>query len=137
MIREIIKDQFILSKKSSKASLNDIDTVNDLIDTLKANQERCVGMAANMIGVLKNIIVFYDKNDIVVMLNPQIIKTSKETYSTKEGCLSHNGEKDVKRYTSIKVQYHDLNGKTKIKTYKDFTAQIIQHEIDHCNGVLI
>lgn len=137
MIKEIVKDQFLLAQKSTDASLADMNVVNDLIDTLKANQDRCVGIAANMIGILKNIIVFYDDNKIVVMLNPKIIKTSKETYKTKEGCLSHIGEKDTQRYSSIKVQFLDINGKTKIKTYKDFTAQIIQHEIDHCHGILI
>lgn len=137
MIKEIIKDQFILSQKSKEATIEDKNTIQDLVDTLTANRERCVGMAANMIGILKNIIVFYDHNEVVVMLNPKIIKTSKETYQSEEGCLSHIGEKPVKRYKTIKVQYLDTYGKIKIKTYKDFTAQIIQHEIDHCNGILI
>lgn len=137
MIKEINKDQFILSQKSKPATLDDQDTIQDLIDTLTYNKERCVGMAANMIGVLKNIIIFYDNDKQVIMLNPIIIKTSKETYKTNEGCLSHIGEKSLKRYKSIKVQFLDLDGKVKIKTYKDFTAQIIQHEIDHCNGILI
>ena len=137
MIKEIIKDQFFLAQKSTPASLKDIEIANDLIDTLKANQERCVGMAANMIGYLKNIIVFYDEKEIVCMFNPTIIKTSKEKYHTQEGCLSHQGEKETTRYKNIKVQYQDLQGKTKIKSYNGFTAQIIQHEIDHCNGILI
>lgn len=137
MIKEIIKDQFILSQKSKQATIDDQDTIQDLIDTLTYNKERCVGMAANMIGVLKNIIIFYDNNKQIVMLNPVIIKTSKDYYNTQEGCLSHIGERPVKRYKSIKVQFLDLDGKIKIKTYKDFTAQIIQHEIDHCNGILI
>lgn len=137
MIKEIIKDQFFLSQKSKDATLDDIDVINNLKDTLEANKERCVGMAANMIGSLKNIIIFYDNDKKMIMLNPVIIKTSKESYNTQEGCLSHIGERPVKRYKSIKVQYLDLDGKIRIKTYKDFTAQIIQHEIDHCHGILI
>jgi peptide deformylase len=138
MIKEIIKDQFILSQISTDASLNeDFQTINDLIDTLKSNQEICVGMAANMIGVLKNIIIFYDDNDhYVIMLNPKIIKKDGE-YITKESCLSHIGERETKRYKKIKVEYIDIHNKKKIKTYHDFTAQIIQHEIDHLNGILI
>lgn len=137
MIKNIIKDQFILSQKSLPASLEDRDIIIDLQDTLEANKERCVGMAANMIGYLKNIIIFYDNDEQVIMINPTIIKTSKESYLTKEGCLSHQGEKEVRRFYSIKVDYLDKDGKKKIKTYKDFTAQIIQHEIDHCQGILI
>lgn len=137
MIKNIIKDQFVLSQKSLPASLEDRDIIIDLQDTLEANKERCVGMAANMIGYLKNIIIFYDNDEQVIMINPTIIKTSKESYLTKEGCLSHQGEKEVRRFYSIKVDFLDKNGKRKRKTYKDFTAQIIQHEIDHCQGILI
>ena len=93
-------------------------------------------MAANMIGINKRIIAFQDNGKITVMLNPEIIKTS-DAYKTKEGCLSLEGQRETTRYRSIKVKYQDTNMKVKIKTYKNFTAQVIQHEIDHCNGILI
>lgn len=137
MIKEIISDQFILSQVSSHATIEDQQVGIDLLDTLKANEYRCVGMAANMIGVLKNIIVVKDAQDIILMYNPQIIKTSGALYSCDEGCLSHQGTKPTQRYEKIKVKYQDKNFKVKIKTFSSLTAQIIQHEIDHCQGILI
>ncbi len=136
MTREINRDIFILSQKSVPATENDRQTGEDLLETLIANSERCVGMAANMIGVLKNIIAVNDNNDYIVMYNPQIIKADKE-YETEEGCLSLDGVRKTKRYKKIKVRYLDKDFKIKIKTYEDFTAQIIQHEIDHLSGIII
>lgn len=136
MTREINRDIFILSQKSVPATENDRQTGEDLLETLIANSERCVGMAANMIGVLKNIIAVNDNNDYIVMYNPQIIKADKE-YETEEGCLSLDGVRKTKRYRKIKVRYLDKDFKIKIKTYEDFTAQIIQHEIDHLSGIII
>ena len=136
MIKQIIKDQFFLNQKSQEASLKDIETINDLLDTIKAHPN-CIGIAANMIGVLKNIIVFKENSHYTVMINPQIISTSKNTYKTNERCLCHQGVKETIRYQKVKVQFIDINGKKKIKTYQEQTAQIIQHEIDHCYGILI
>ena len=137
MIKDIVTDSFILSQKSTPATLDDIYIVDELYDTISANKERCVGMAANMIGYLKNIIIFLDGKDYITMLNPVIIQTSSQTYNTHEGCLSHKGEKEVKRYEKIKVEYYGRDMKKRIKTYSGYTAQIIQHEIDHCEGILI
>lgn len=137
MIKDIIKDRFILSQKSTNASKEDLYIVEDLRDTLQANKERCVGMAANMIGYLKNIIIFQDNHAYTIMINPIIIDKSNHTYQANEGCLSHEGEKEVMRYEKIKVEYLDTNMKKRIKIYSGYTAQIIQHEIDHCQGILI
>lgn len=137
MIKDIITDTFILSQKSTDASKDDIYIINDLLDTIEANKERCVGMAANMIGYLKNIIIFQEDSNYTVLINPVILDTSKQSYQTKEGCLSHEGQRDVLRYEKIKVSFLDENMKKKIKTYSGYTAQIIQHEIDHCHGILI
>lgn len=137
MIKEIIKDTFILSQKCSPASVEDMQVVEDLLDTIKAHAQTCVGMAANMIGVSKRIIVIMDKKEYLVMMNPEIIKTSGNYYETMEGCLSHEGERKAKRYKKIKVRYQDRQGKIKMKTFTDFQAQIIQHEMDHCEGILI
>ncbi|MCH5207327.1 MAG: peptide deformylase [Oscillospiraceae bacterium] len=136
MIREIIHDTFILQMKSQAADESDIQTALDLLDTLKANSEHCVGMAANMIGVSKRIIVFNDNGVYTVMFNPEIIKCSG-AYEAEEGCLSLSGTRKAKRYRSIKVKFENEKLQSRIKTYTDFTAQIIQHEIDHCNGILI
>ena len=136
MIREINRDIFILSQKSVPADETDRQTGEDLLETLIANSERCVGMAANMIGVLKNIIAVNDNNSYIVMYNPEILKTEKE-YETEEGCLSLDGVRKTKRYKKIKVRYLDKDFKIKIKTYDGFTAQIIQHEVDHLNGIII
>ena len=137
MIRNIVKDIEFLKIKSLDASKDDLNIANDLIDTLTFNRHRCVGMAANMIGFSKRIIIFEDIDKrLVVMFNPIILKCSDE-YHTEEGCLSLEGVRPTKRYKSIKVQYFDMDFKIKIKTFKDFQAQIIQHEIDHLNGIII
>lgn len=137
MIREIVTDNFQLSQKSIPATIEDLDVVEDLLDTIKEHEQGCVGMAANMIGVNKSIIVINDDGNYLIMINPKIIKTSGRLYETEEGCLSHQGKKKTKRYEKIKVDYLDDDFKRKIKTFENFTAQIIQHEIDHCNGILI
>lgn len=136
MIKEINRDIFILSQKSVPATENDRQTGEDLLETLIANSERCVGMAANMIGVSKNIIAINDNNNYTVMYNPEILKADKEC-ETEEGCLSLDGVRKTKRYRKIKVRYLDKDFKIKIKTYDGFTAQIIQHEIDHLSGIII
>ncbi len=137
MIREIVHDPMFLSLKSEPASSDDVQTAADLLDTLTANRETCVGMAANMIGELKRIIVFDNNGEYMTMFNPEIIKCDKP-YNTREGCLSLIGEpRPVKRYKSIKVRWQNERSETRIKTFTDFPAQIIQHEIDHCDGVLI
>ena len=137
MIREIVTDQFSLSQKSILATPEDLPVVQDLLDTIKAHEQECVGMAANMIGVNKNIIVVNDNGKYLVMINPIVLKTSGRLYETEEGCLSHQGVKKSKRYEKIKIAYFDESFKKKIKTFQDYLAQIIQHEIDHCQGILI
>ena len=122
--------------KSQAADESDIQTALDLLDTLKANAEHCVGMAANMIGVSKRVIVFNDNGVYTVMFNPEIIKCSG-AYEAEEGCLSLSGTRKAKRYRSIKVKFENEKLQPRVKTYTGFTAQIIQHEIDHCNGILI
>ena len=114
----------------------DLPVAQDLRDTLAAHRDGCVGMAANMIGVAKRIIIFDDNGSATVMFNPEIVKCSGP-YEAEEGCLSLPGTRKAKRYRSIKVQYRNEKFETRLKTYTGFTAQIIQHEIDHCNGVLI
>ena len=137
MVREIIHDTIILKIKSKDATEDDIQIAKDLAETLEHNKDGCVGMAANMIGISKRIIAFYDDKKIVTMFNPEIISENLP-YETEEGCLSLlGGPRSVTRYKSIKVRYQDKYMKTHEKHYSGFTAQIIQHEIDHCNGVLI
>ena len=136
MIKPIMKDPIFLAQKSIPATKEDLEIAQDLRDTLEANKEGCVGMAANMIGVLKRIIIFDDNGKASVMFNPEIIKYS-QPYETEEGCLSLAGTRKTKRYKTIKVQYKNEEFQTRLKTYTDWTAQIIQHEIDHCNGILI
>ncbi len=136
MIKEIVKDEIFLAQKSSPATEADLYIATDLLDTLKANKERCVGLAANMIGYLKNIIVVDDEGEYLVMINPKIIKCS-EPFDTEEACLSLVGTRPTKRYKSIKTLYQNEKMQKRIKTYKGFTAQIIQHEIDHCEGIII
>jgi peptide deformylase len=141
MIQELIHDPIFLAGKSEIATKEDLPIAQDLLDTLMAHKESCVGMAANMIGVRRRIIAFLDESGRVptytVMLNPVIIKKDG-VYDTREGCLSLLGEpRPCQRYKSIKVQYQTMELKTRIKTYTGWTAQIIQHEVDHCNGVLI
>ena len=137
MVREIVHDPVLLAMKSEAATIEDLQVAQDLLDTLVANKEACVGMAANMIGVLKRIIVFADEGTYMTMFNPEIIKMSG-SYDTEESCLSLlGGPRPCKRYQTIKVQWQNEKLQTRIKTFTGWPAQIIQHEIDHCNGVLI
>lgn len=136
MVCEIMKDVFFLSQKSIPATPEDLSVAQDLLDTLEANKERCVGMAANMIGISKRIIAFDNEGSYSVMFNPEIIKKSGP-YETEEGCLSLTGVRKTKRWQSIKVQYQNEKFQTRLKTYTGWTAQIIQHEIDHCDGIVI
>ena len=136
MIRPIVKDPIFLSQKSAAATAADLPVVQDLRDTLEAHREGCVGMAANMIGAAKRIIIFDDNGSAVVMLNPEIVRCS-DPYEAEEGCLSLSGTRRARRWRSIKVRYQNERLETRLKTYTGFTAQIIQHEIDHCSGVLI
>ena len=141
MIRELIHDPIFLAGKSEVATKDDIEVAEDLLETLIAHKESCVGMAANMIGVKKRIIAFLDESGkapaYTVILNPEIIKKDG-AYETEEGCLSLlGGPRPCKRYKSVKVKYQTIEMQPRIKTYTGWTAQIIQHEVDHCNGVLI
>ena len=141
MVREIIHDTILLARKSKAATAEDLHIAQDLLDTLIAHKDECVGMAANMIGQFKRIIAFLDESGraptYTVMLNPQIVAKSG-IYETEEGCLSLlGGPRKCKRYKTIKVQFQTLEMKTHIKNFTGWTAQIIQHEVDHCNGVLI
>ena len=137
MIKEIVHDPILLARRSDPAGKEDIPVAQDLLDTLKANRENCVGMAANMIGIYKRIIVFDDAGKLSVMLNPEILKAEGE-YDTEEGCLSLlGGPRKTKRFRKIKVRFQNDAMHVRIKTYTGWTAQIIQHEIDHCNGILI
>ncbi|MBQ8028189.1 MAG: peptide deformylase [Clostridia bacterium] len=137
MIKELIHDPIFLSLKSEVATKEDLQVAEDLLDTLIAHKDGCVGMAANMIGVCKRIIAFDNMGTYMVMFNPEIIKKS-EPYETEEGCLSLlGGPRKCKRYKSIKVQWQTSEMQTRIKTFTGFPAQIIQHEVDHCDGVLI
>ena len=136
MVREIMRDEAFLSQKAEPATLEDLPVAQDLLDTLTAHRSGCVGMAANMIGVCKRIIVFDNEGKYMVMFNPEIIKKSG-SYETEEGCLSLTGIRKAKRWQSIKVQYQNEQFQIRFKTFTSWTAQIIQHEIDHCEGVLI
>jgi len=131
-----MRDLIFLAQKSNPAALEDIPAADDLLDTLKANSDHCVGMAANMIGVSKRIIVFDDGGNYTEMFNPEIVKCA-EPFEAEEGCLSLEGKRKTKRFKSIKVQWQTREFKTRIKSYSGWTAQIIQHEIDHCNGIII
>lgn len=136
MVREIIHDPIFLSKKSQPATLADLSVAKDLLDTLIHNREGCVGMAANMIGETKRIIVFDNNGLYMTMLNPEIVSRFG-VYEAQEGCLSLSGVRSTKRFKTIKVRYQNLSLKVCEQIFTDFTAQIIQHEIDHCNGILI
>ena len=136
MIKPIVRDPIFLSQKSAPATVLDLPTAQDLRDTLQAHRDGCVGMAANMIGVARRIIIFDDNGSAVVMFNPEIVKASGP-YEAEEGCLSLTGTRKARRFRTIKVQYQNERFETRLKSYTGFTAQIIQHEIDHCNGVLI
>ena len=137
MVKELMHDPIFLAQKSAIATKDDLNVAQDLLDTLAAHKETCVGMAANMIGVCKRIIAFDNEGSYMVMLNPEIVKQSGE-YDTEESCLSLlGGPRKAKRYQKIKVRFQTLDFQTRLKTFVGWTAQIIQHEVDHCNGVLI
>ena len=136
MIREIMRDEAFLAQKAEPATPGDLSVGQDLLDTLEANKERCVGMAANMIGVNKRIIVFDNEGAYMVMFNPEIIKQSGP-YQAEEGCLSLEGTRPAKRWKSIKVRYQNEKFQERFKTFTGWTAQIIQHEVDHCEGIII
>ena len=136
MIRPIVKDILFLEQKSEPATKEDISVVNDLVDTLSANLEHCVGMAANMIGIKKRILVFSVGNMIVPMINPVILK-KENSYETEESCLSLTGFRKTIRYETIEVEYLDIDFKKHKQVFNGFTAQIIQHEMDHFKGIII
>ena len=136
MIREIIHDPVFLGHRSREATAEDIPIAEDLIDTLRANKERCVGMAANMIGERKRIIAFMRGPMIVAMLNPKILSRAGE-YEAEEGCLSLPGTRKTKRYRSIRISWQDVQMREHVGTLEGFQAQIVQHEVDHCDGILI
>ena len=136
MIREICKDEAFLAQKAEPATVEDLSVAQDLLDTLAAHKEGCVGMAANMIGSHRRIIVFDDEGKYMVMFNPVIVKQSGP-YTAEEGCLSLTGTRRAKRFQTIKVQWQNEKFQTRYKTFTGWTAQIIQHEIDHCEGILI
>ena len=137
MIKELVHDPILLARKSEVATKKDLQIAQDLLDTLTAHKDGCVGMAANMIGVHKRIIAFDNEGTYMVMFNPEIIKKSGP-FDTEEGCLSLLGDPHkCKRYQTIKVQWQTAEFQTRIKTFTGFPAQIIQHEVDHCNGILI
>lgn len=137
MVKPVVTDIFLLNQKAAPAAKDDFPIAIDLMDTLRANAHRCVGMAANMIGVNKRIIVVDMEGSATPMLNPVIVKKSQETYETEEGCLSHTGVKKTTRHQSITVEFFDMGFHKRRQAYSGFTAQIIQHEIDHCDGILI
>ena len=136
MIRELCKDTLFLARKAEIATANDLGVAQDLLDTLIAHRDGCVGMAANMIGVNKRIIAFDNEGSYLVMFNPVIVKQSG-AYEAEEGCLSLTGIRRAKQFRTIKVQWQNTQFQTRLKTFTGWTAQIIQHEIDHCNGILI
>ena len=136
MIRDICRDEEFLAKKAEPAKQEDINIALDLLETLKHHRDGCVGMAANMIGINKRIIAFENDGDYMIMFNPEIIKKN-EPYQTQEGCLSLEGIRPAKRWKSIKVRWQNEKFQERIKTFTGWTAQIIQHEIDHCEGIII
>lgn len=136
MVREICKDEAFLARKAEPATADDLVVAQDLLDTLVAHRDGCVGMAANMIGVNKRIIVFDSEGKYMVMFNPVIVRRSG-VYEAEEGCLSLTGTRKTKRFQTIKVQWQNEKFQTRIKTFTGWTAEIIQHEIDHCEGMII
>ena len=136
MIREICRDETFLAQKAAPATADDLATAQDLLDTLTAHKDGCVGMAANMIGVCRRIIAFDNEGTYMVMFNPVIVRQSGP-YETQEGCLSLTGVRKTKRFQAIKVQWQNEQFQTRLKTFTGWTAEIIQHEIDHCEGILI
>lgn len=136
MIRDICKDEAFLAQKAETATPDDLDVAADLLETLEHHKDGCVGMAANMIGVNKRIIAFDNAGEYMVMFNPEIIKKS-EPYDAVEGCLSLTGTRACKRWKSIKVRWQNERFQERIKTFTGWTAEIIQHEVDHCEGIII
>ena len=136
MIRPIMRDETFLAQRAEPATPADLEIADDLLETLQANKAACVGMAANMIGVNKRIIAFEDEGKYTVMFNPEIVKRSGP-YEAEEGCLSLFGRRKTKRYSFIKVQYQNREFQIRFKSYSGWTAQIIQHEVDHCEGIII
>lgn len=136
MIREICKAEVFLAQKAEAATADDLNTAQDLLDTLIAHKDGCVGMASNMIGVAKRIIAFESEDGYLVMFNPVILKKSGP-YETDEGCLSLTGTRKTKRWQTIKVQWQNEKFQPRIKTFSGWTAEIIQHELDHCDGIII
>lgn len=136
MVKQIVKDELFLQIPSQPATEADLQIAQDLLDTLQANSETCVGLAANMIGESKRIVAIDDNGEFLVMLNPEILR-KENPYQTEEACLSLEGTRPTKRWKSVKVKYQNTKMQTRIKTFRDFSAQIIQHEIDHCNGIVI
>ena len=136
MVREIMKDEAFLAEASEKATAEDAEIARDLLETLEAHKAGCVGMAANMIGVRKRIIAFDNEGSYMVMFNPEIVKKSG-AYEAEEGCLSLTGTRKTRRWQSIKVQYQNEKMQIRLKTFTGWTAQIIQHEIDPCNSIII
>ena len=137
MVKEVVHDPIFLALKSEPATAEDLQVARDLLDTLTANKDACVGMAANMIGVRKHIIVFDNEGIYMTMFNPEILKMT-DPYDASEGCLSLlGGPRPCKRYKTVKVQWQNEKFQRRIKTFTGWPAQIIQHEIDHCNGILI
>ena len=136
MVREICKDEVFLAQKAEPAAADDLSTAQDLLETLIAHKDGCVGMAANMIGVNKRIIAFENDGCYMVMFNPIIVRQSG-AYEAEEGCLSLEGTRKTKRFQTIKVQWQNEKLQTRLKTFTGWTAEIIQHEIDHCEGIII
>ena len=136
MVQPVMKDVIFLAQKAQPATPEDLCVADDLLETLEFHRKSCVGMAANMIGVCKRIIAFDNEGQYMVMFNPEIVKKSGP-YETEEGCLSLEGRRKTKRWKSIKVQYQTREFQTRFKTFTGWTAQIIQHEIDHCEGIII
>lgn len=136
MVREIVHDPFFLSQKCAEATAEDVRIAADLLDTLRANLDRCVGLAANMIGERKRIIAVVSGPALIAMLNPKIISGFGE-YETEEGCLSLAGTRKVKRYRTIRLSWTDMRMKEHTGSMEGFQAQIVQHEVDHCNGILV
>lgn len=136
MIQPIVHDPLLLGMQSEPATEADRQVMADLLDTLRAHLDHCVGMAANMIGVRKRIIVFCNGPFQMVMVNPQIL-TKSDPYEAEEGCLSLPGVRRTRRFRQITVRYQDMSFRQRTGTFDGFTAQIIQHEIDHCDGILI
>ena len=136
MVREIMRDEAFLARKAEPAAPEDLSVAQDLLDTLTTHKDSCVGMAANMIGVNKRVIVFDNEGTYMVIFNPEIVKKS-EPYQAEEGCFSLPGVRKAKRWKSIKVQYQNEKFQTRFKTFTGWPAQIIQHEINHCDGIII